>query len=329
MKKSFLIIAIFALFAHSLSAQSASQNEKAFKSDYSNASVSIKFFDRTMYYPGSAEDNPIFVHVTIKNKGPETLRFKLADDRMFSADFFAFTVKNTRLEQTSSLIRKRTTNQTVYFREISLETGEEYSFVENAKNFLNFDEPSVYYIELSFYPELYKSKYIELKSNRLTLEVRPTPSAASSSFIPVAAGTAEILQPEQISPDKVVEQTIVARQKSLWDQYFLYIDLEEMLKSDPLRRNKYAASSAEDGEKMINDYKAALMSDTIEKDIVAIPERFEIKRTNYSQTEGTVTVHEWFKYKNFYEKKEYIYYVRQRDGIWRIYGYGVNNLGTE
>ncbi|MBR5095948.1 MAG: hypothetical protein IK094_02445, partial [Treponema sp.] len=165
MKKSFVIIAFFALFAHSVFAQTL---------DYSNANVSIKFFDRTMYYPGSAEDNPIFVHVTIKNKGPETLRFKLADDRMFSADFTAFTVKNTRLEQTDSLIRKRTTNQTVYFREISLETGEEYSFVENAKNFLKFDEPSVYYIELSFYPELYKSKYIELKSNRLTLEVRPT-----------------------------------------------------------------------------------------------------------------------------------------------------------
>ena len=306
MKKSFLIIAFFALFAHSIFAQSAG---------YSNASVSIKFFDRTMYYPGSADDNPIFVHVTIKNKGPETLRFKLADDRMFSVDFTAFTVKNTRLEHTDALTRKRTTNQTVYFREISLETGEEYSFVENAKNFLKFDEPSVYYIELSFY--------------RLTLEVPPTPSAASSSFIPISAGTAEILQPEQISPDKVVEQTIVARQKSLWDQYFLYIDLEEMLKSDPLRRNKYSASSAEDGEKMINDFKAALMSDTIEKDIVAIPERFEIKRTDYSQTEGTVTVYEWFKYKNFYEKKEYIYHVRQRDGIWRIYGYSVNNLGTE
>lgn len=323
MKKSFLIIAVLALFAHSAFAQSA-QN-----SGYSKASVSIKFFDRTMYYPGSAEDNPIFVHVTIKNTGTETLRFKLADDRMFSVDFSAFTVKNTRLEQTNALVRKRTTNQTVYFREISLETGEEYSFVENAKNFLNFDEPSVYYIELSFYPELYKSKYIELKSNRLTLEVRPTPSAASSSFIPVAMGTAEILQPEQISPDKVVEQTIVARQKTLWDQFFLYIDLEEMLKADPLRRNKYAASSAEDGEKMINDYKASLMADTIEKDIVAIPERFEIKRTNYSQTEGTVTVYEWFKYKNYYEKKEYIYHVRQRDGIWRIYGYSVNNLGTE
>ncbi|MBQ2596375.1 MAG: hypothetical protein II581_00580, partial [Oscillospiraceae bacterium] len=88
--------------------EGARENEKTVKTDYSNASVSIKFFDRTMYYPGSAEDNPIYVHVTIKNKGPETLRFKLADDRMFSADFSAFTVKNTRLEQTASLVRKRT-----------------------------------------------------------------------------------------------------------------------------------------------------------------------------------------------------------------------------
>ena len=38
-----------------------------------------------------------------------------------------------------------------------------------------------------------------------------------------------LLQPEEISPDKVIEQTIIARQKSLWDQFFLYMDLEEML----------------------------------------------------------------------------------------------------
>ena len=32
------------------------------------------------------------------------------------------------------------------------------------------------------------------------------------------------IMPMDISPDKVVEQTIIARQKSLWDQYFLYMD---------------------------------------------------------------------------------------------------------
>ena len=124
--------------------------------DFSNVQVSIKYYNRTVYYPGNADDLPIFVHISVKNNGTETLRFKLADDRAFSMDFNAYTVKNKRLEQTESLIEKRTTNQTVYFREIAIEQGEEYSFVENVKNFLKIEEPSVYYLELQFYPELYK-----------------------------------------------------------------------------------------------------------------------------------------------------------------------------
>ena len=71
------------------------------------------------------------------------------------------------------------------------------------------------------------------------------------------------------------------------------------------------------------------MAERIDTDIVAIPEKFEIKKTTYSQTEGKVIVIEWFKNQNFREKKEYTYYVQQRDGIWRIYDYDVNNLGTE
>lgn len=292
-------------------------------------SVSIKYFDRTIYYPGTTDENPIFIHVSVKNTSAETLRFKLADDRMFSIDFNVYTIKNTMLGQSEKLIRKRTTNQTVYFREISLESGEEYSFVENLKDYIQIEEPSVYYIEMIFYPELYKSKYISSASNRLTLEVRPSPSAASSSVLPVKAVTAELLVPEEISPDKVVEQTIIARQKSLWDQYFLYMDVESMLQRNAAAKRKYAGLSADERTRMLNSYKSDLMQSRIDNDIVAVPERFEIERTVYTKTEGTVTVTEWFKYPNFYEKKSYVYKVRQREGIWQIYDYTVTNLGTE
>jgi hypothetical protein len=44
---------------------------------------------------------------------------------------------------------------------------------------------------------------------------------------------------------------------------------------------------------------------------------------------GTVSVVEWFQYPNFKEKKNYVYKVRQREGIWQIYDYTVTNLGTE
>lgn len=304
-------------------------SEEKESSKYDDMSVSIKYYDRTMYYPGNPDTNPVFVHISIKNNSARTMRFKLADDRMFSVDFYGYTIKNLQIPQTENVIRKRTTNQTVYFREISLETGEEYSFVENLKDYIEISEPSVYYVELKFYPELYKSKYLSVTSNRLSLEIRPSPSAASSAVLPVKNKSAELLKPEEISPDKVVEQTIIARQKSLWDQYFLYLDIEAMLQRNAPAKRKYISSSAEERARMLKNYRADLMQSRIDNDIVAVPEKFEIERTVYSKTEGTVTVTEWFRYPNYHEKKSYVYKVRQREGIWQIYDYTVTNLGTE
>ena len=314
-----MIISCLAFFGQSASAQSRIQN----------AAVSIKFYDKTMYYPDAADSNPVFIHITVRNTGTDTLRFKLADDRMFSIDFNAYTIKNERLSQTETLVRKRTTNQTVYFREIALEAGEEYSFVENLKEYLTVANPSVYYVDLTFYPELYRFRDERITSNRLTLEVRPSPSAASSSSIPVEAGTVRILQPEAIPPDQVVERTIVARQKSLWDQYFLYMDVEAMLERTPSQKRRYRAASADERERMMGAYKSDLMQSRIDGDIVAVPERFQIEKTVYSKTEGSVVVTEWFNNRTYYEKKSYTYRLRQREGVWQIYDYTVVNLGTE
>lgn len=324
LKRLFSIIATLMIFGQTLLHAQGNDSSK-----YENMSVSIKYYDRTMYYPENPDTNPVFVHISIKNNSADTMRFKLADDRMFSVDFNCYNVKNLQLPQTAKAIRKRTTNQTVYFREISLETGEEYSFVENLKDYIEISEPSVYYVELKFYPELYKSKYLNVVSNRLSLEIRPSPSAASSSVLPVKEKSAELLNPEEISPDKVVEQTIIARQKSLWDQYFLYLDVEAMLQRNASAKRKYVSSSAEERARMLKNYRADLMQSRIDNDIVAVPEKFEIERTVYSKVEGTVTVTEWFKYPNYREKKSYVYKVRQREGIWQIYDYTVTNLGTE
>ena len=46
--------------------------------------------------------------------------------------------------------------------------------------------------------------------------------------------------------DKVVEQTIIARQKSLWDQYFLYMDVESLIQRNPSLKKKYISVSAEE-----------------------------------------------------------------------------------
>lgn len=313
-----VIISIFILFAQSIVAQ---ENE--------DVQVSIKLYNKTLYYPGESLDNPIYVHITVANKSDETLRFKLADDRMFSIDFTAFNSKNKKLPYTEEIIKKRTTDRIVYFREIALETGEEYSFVENLKDYVQITEPAIYYFELDFFPELYKSKNNKIESNRLRIDVKPSPSATGVTKVPVSNETISVLKPESISPDKVVEQTIVARQKNLWDQFFLYMDIEKMLTRDQARKRKYTTLSDIERNRMIQDYKLDLMQARIDNAIVAIPESFYIEKTVYTQTEGSVSVIQWFKYDTFKEKKRYVYSVQKRDEIWHIYDYTVENLGTE
>ena len=313
-----VIISIFILFAQSIVAQ---ENQ--------DVQVSIKLYNKTLYYPGESLDNPIYVHITVANKSDETLRFKLADDRMFSIDFAAFNAKNKKLPYTEEIIKKRTTDRIVYFREIALETGEEYSFVENLKDYIQITEPAIYYFELDFFPELYKSKNNKIESNRLRIDVKPSPSATGVTKVPVSNETISVLKPETISPDKVVEQTIVARQKNLWDQFFLYMDIEKMLTRDQARKRKYTTLSDIERNRMIQDYKLDLMQSRIDNAIVAIPESFYIEKTVYTQTEGSVSVIQWFKYDTFKEKKRYTYSVQKRDEVWHIYDYTVENLGTE
>ena len=255
-----VIISIFILFAQSIVAQ---ENQ--------DVQVSIKLYNKTLYYPGESLDNPIYVHITVANKSDETLRFKLADDRMFSIDFTAFNSKNKKLPYTEEIIKKRTTDRIVYFREIALETGEEYSFVENLKDYVQITEPAIYYFELDFFPELYKSKNNKIESNRLRIDVKPSPSATGVTKVPVSNETISVLKPESISPDKVVEQTIVARQKNLWDQFFLYMDIEKMLTRDQARKRKYTTLSDIERNRMIQDYKLDLMQSRIDNAIVAIP----------------------------------------------------------
>jgi hypothetical protein len=311
-------IIIFSIFAQSVLCQ-----------DLKTTEIKIKYFNKTIYYPQETVDNPVYVHITVANRGAETVRFKLADDRMFSVDFTVYDAKNTMLPKTDNVIRKRTTNNTVYFREISIEPGEEYSFVENLKEFIKIDKPGLYYADVTFYPELYKSKLIKLTSNRLSLDIKPFPGVAASGIVPVDRKTMAVLKPEPLSPDAVIEHTLVSRQNNQWDAYFLYFDIEQMLMNDPVRNRKYRMLSAEERQRMITNYKTDLRQQRIETDIVSVPYSFSIERTTYTATEGTISVLEWFKYDTFNEKKRYTYFVRKRDGIWLIYNYSVENLGAE
>ena len=87
--------------------------------------VRIRYFDKKIYYT----DSPVQVKVEIINNSPDTFRFKSSELRCFNFEFDVKTLTNKKLDHSSEFIMDRSTNQQVFFREVSLAPGETYSIV--------------------------------------------------------------------------------------------------------------------------------------------------------------------------------------------------------
>ena len=290
----------------------------------------IRFYDRRIYY---TEGDPIFIQVTITNNSPSTYRFKLADERVFSIDFDVRTVSNRLLEPADTLTRKRTLSlQHIYFREIAVETGESFSFVEDLRDYVKLDIPGTFVVKASVYPELFRSNTSDgiLESKRLSLSIRP-PVILGPNGIPLEmdVATGAVLVREQLAPDRVVNYMLTARQQSQWEKFFLYLDLEAMLSQDAARQRAWLAESEEGRRRMVALYRQELQNSVTDGSISVIPSEFEIERTQYNSFEGSVSVLQKFRNVNFTELKRYTYYLRLKDNIWTIVDYTVINLGTE
>mgnify|MGYP001667927770 CR=1 FL=1 len=315
MKKKLTII-VFTLLASYLFAQ--------------NLSVNIAYHDKKVYYTDAG--SAVLVRVSLTNRGGETVYFKLADNHEFSLDFTAIDTKNKNVARTEAWLRNMNTNNRVYFRDVSLEPGETYSFIENAKDFLKFETPGVYILQCAFFSDLrFKSDLSEahILSNRLTLEIKPSLGPLSIGTLPVSESNNDILQAQAIPPDQVITYMLNARQKSYWEQFFLYIDLERLIQKNPSKSKRYTAESEMGRIQMLNEFRQQLRQSKIEQSIVMLPSDFKIERTTYNDTEAEVKVIEWFSYSNFKEKKRYTYSLSSRDGVWTVYDYVVENLGTE
>ncbi|MDR2447305.1 MAG: hypothetical protein LBD58_08495 [Treponema sp.] len=314
----------------------------AFAQSNPQIDVSIRFYDKKIYYVQSASNDPVYVQITIANKSPAPFYFKLADDRAFSIDFDVKTVANRPLPQTDYLIRKRATVQQVFFRYVSIEPGESFSFVEDIRDYAALSEAGTFVVQAKLYPDLYKPQLVSavqqtaasplspLASNRLTLNIRPQ-SIIGSDGLPVAMDveTNAILVREDLAPDAMIAYMLTARQKSQWEKFFLYMDVEAMVKRDETRKRQWLAESEEGRLRLTSRYREELQSNVVDNDIVMIPMRFEIVRTNYGKDEGAVTVMEWFQIGNYVEKKQYVYIIQRQEDVWVVVNYTVQNMGTE
>jgi hypothetical protein len=306
-------------------------------------SLNVRYYNKKIYYLRT--ENPIYLMVTVTNHSPALYHFRLADDRAFSIDIDARTLANRPLPSADVLVRKRATAGKVFFRDVSIESGESFSFIENLRDFVDITEPGNYVLSVRLYPTLLHdgesarwsalpvnaaAMSSALVSNRVPLHIKP-PVVTGDDGLPVALdkATDAVLVRETIPPDEVVQWTLTARQKAQWEKYFLYLNVEKLLARDGSRERRWRAASEEERLRMVADYRQELQQAKFDGDIASIPMDFTIERTTYNARNATVIVLERFKTGGYIEKKRYTYYLERQDNCWEIIDYVVQNLGTD
>jgi hypothetical protein len=290
--------------------------------------INIRFMDRRIYY---AADDPVYVQMTIANNGPAPYHFKLADERVFSLAFDIRAMTNRPLPDADIFIRKRTAWRHIYFREITIESGESFSFVEDLRDYAELKQPGSFRVQAKVYPELYRSADSPaLASNYLHLSIRP-PLIPGPDGIPLEmdVATGAVLVRQKMPPDQVVEYMLRARQESQWEKFFLYLDLEAMLSRDAFQKRKWTAENEEGRRRMVAEYRQNLQGGVMDGNISVIPTSFTMEQCQYNSSEGTVTVLEKFRQITFTELRRYTYYLERKDEVWMIVDYSVASLGTE
>jgi hypothetical protein len=295
--------------------------------DNQTVTLNISFYQKRIYY---LDQSDIEIKISVINNSPETYRFKAATNKFFNLDFEVKTLSNLILDHAETFITERNDPGTqIYYREVSLEPGEEYGFVVELNDFTTFTNAGVFTVQALFYPDLLiRGDSQGIRSNKLTLSLRP-PIVLKEMQAVIDAETGEALRPEPLPPDEVVTYMLHARQRSQWEKFFLYIDLESLLLQNPSRAARYKRLSQEEREEMLVKFREELMQEKIEADILVIPRSFKIEQTTYTPERGSVIVLEYFDYRDYTEIKRYTYYVEKNDKYWYIVGYTLKSIGTE
>lgn len=286
----------------------------------------VRFFDKTIYEPGT----PVRLKLMLRNDSGSTYRFRLAENRAFNLNFQVLTSTNTAVPQADSLIRERTTSRRVFYRELILQPGEEFAFVVDLNDFVQLPGPGLYVVTAQFFPNLYSPESAEqLASNRLTLSVRPQSDTVEGVMQEVEQQTRSELEQQAIPPDEVVEYTVRARQRGQWNRFFLYLDLESLLRASPDRERRYIRLSEDEQQQALEQFRQELRAERLEEAILVIPDDFEMVRTSYTQNQAEVVVDMRFEYDDYTEIRRYTYRLERRNSVWLITNYDVTNLGTE
>ncbi len=295
-----------------------------------DVTCSIRYFNKKIYYAGDTVE----LRVELFNNSPENFYFQTADPKYFNTKITMKDITGRELKDKYKFTRETEAVQHVYYRNMTIQPGEVFAFNFYLNDVVDITEPGLYFIQLEFFPGIAGS-YNSINSNIIDFSLRPNLGISEVQKI-IDYETGEILKKEKKSPDEVVEYTIKALQKSEFEKYFLYLDLESIMLKSQDRRERFVRLSDTERKKLTDDYRLMLMKD-MQADsrtagaeaIIYRPFTYKIIKTWYTEANAEVIVMQKFKYEQLIEIKEYTYKLRKTDGIWFIHDYTVINKGTE
>ena len=295
-----------------------------------DVSCKIRYYNKKIYYTG---DN-VTLRVELFNNSPDNFTFQVAEPRHYNMKINVKDLSGRELEDQYKFNREINSVQHVYYRNMTIQPGEFFAFNIYLADMVDLNDAGLYFIQAEFFPGMGFSKD-PIKSNILDLSLRPDIGIPDFQKI-IDEKTGEILRKESKSPDKVVEYLLNSLQKSEYEKYFLYLDLENIMLKSENRRERYKRLSEADRYSMLEDYKNSMLKllqtdyRTAEsEDIIYVPLSYTINKTWYTQDHGEVNVTEKFKYEDLTEVKDYTYKLSKIDNIWMITDYIVINKGTE
>ena len=302
-----------------------SQYNTNYSEKYSSIDVSIKYFNKQIYYIG----DPIIVEFQIVNNGSDPFLFITSYNKIFTFDFEISSFTNRMMEHSDSYAINRRKFEPVFNDEITLKTNEVYGVRIDISEWFNFNEPGEFVIKGVFYPKLITDSGKKILTEKeLYLYLNP----AFTEMAKEKAREKEIkrLKAESLPPYEVIDFMLKSIMVRDYEKYFLYINFEKFIQQFKNARKKYFDAKDIDKPEIIEEFKLYLMDkNTLEAVPYSdtIPIDFEIEKTVIEKRSAQVTVIETFKYLRLVEKKKYTYHLHLYGDKWLLEKYDVVNIG--
>ncbi len=292
-------------------------------------SVGIKLVEQKIYFL----NDDIEIKITVKNDAVDMRQFRIADNRVFSLDFDVRTASNRPSDYHSVRFQNnRNTLKPVFYRDVSLSPGEEYSLTVSLSDYIALKDAGLYYVQAVFFPDLYMADAApSLTSNKLTLNIRPAVQSPAER-VEVEARVERARQRDTLPPDEVVTYMLKARMADEWAKFFLYINLEDLYLNRYLttRQNRDQFNRLSEAAKhlRVNGYKKQIMAGKDEWQLVLLPHTFEIVETRYTPFAATVKARQIYQHPDYKEPRLYTYTLKRSGNVWEITDYLVANINT-